>query len=45
MDEVLYKDAVDDKGIVYTASYINPDAKCKEQFFYEKIRAEQYEME
>ena len=44
-DEVLYNDAVDEKGIFSTASLMNPDAECKEQYLYEKIRAEQCEME
>ena len=45
MDEVLYNDAVDETGTFYTAYLINPDAECKEQYFYEKRRAEQCEIE
>ena len=31
-DEVLYNDAVDEKGTVSTESLINPDVECKEQY-------------
>ena len=44
-DEVLNNDAVDDTGTVSTASSINPDAECKEQYLYEKRRTEKFEME
>ena len=44
MDEVLYNDAIDETGTVSTVSLINPDAECKEQYLYEKRRAEQYGM-
>ena len=44
-DEVLYNDDVDETGTVSTASLINPDAEYKEQYLYEKRRAEQHEME
>ena len=42
-DEVLYNHAVDETGTVSTASLINPDAECKEQYLYEKRRVEQCE--
>ena len=34
-----------EKDTVSTASLINPDAECKEQYLYEKRRSEQHEME
>ena len=36
MDEVLYNDAIDETANISTESSINPDAECKEQYFYEK---------
>ena len=45
MDEVLYNDDVDETSTISTASLMNPNAECKEQYFYEKIRPEQCEME
>ena len=44
-DEVLYNDDVDETGTVSTASSIKHDDECKDQYLYEKRRAEQYEME
>ena len=44
-NEVLYNDDVDKAGTVSTASLINPVSECKEQYLYEKRRAEQCEME
>ena len=44
-DEVLYNNIVYEKDTVSTASLINPDAECKEQYLYEKRGAEQCEME
>ena len=41
-DEVPYNNAVDETGTVSAASLINPDAECKEQYLYEKRRAEQH---
>ena len=38
-------DAVDETGTVSTASSINPDAECKEQYLYEKRRVKKCEME
>ena len=45
MDEVMYNDAVDETGNVYTASLINPDDECKEQYFYESRRTEKCEID
>ena len=44
-NEVLYNDDVDKAGTVSTVSLINPVSECKEQYLYEKRRAEQCEME
>ena len=41
MDEELYNNAVNGIGTVSTESLMNPDAECKEQYVYEKRRAEQ----
>ena len=43
-NEVLYKYAVDETGTVSTAYLGNPNAEFKEQYLYEKRRAEQHEM-
>ena len=40
----MYNDAVDDTGTVSTASLTTLNAECKEQYLYEKRRAEQPEM-
>ena len=45
MDEVLYNNTVDETGTVSTESLINPNAECKEQYLYDKRRAENHEME
>ena len=44
-DEVLHNDVVDDTVTVSTASSINTDAECKEQYLHEKRRAEKFEMD
>ena len=45
MNEVLYNNSVDETGTVSTEYLMNPDAECKEQYLYEKIRPEKCEME